>query len=684
MADVLRQFLVDLTFKHDENSLKKFEVSVVEATHKVREFSLAIVAMAVAIEESLRRVANRYEELFYLSQRTGVAASSIRGLEFAFKQIGLTAGDADALMAGLASRMRDMPGLRPSITAIVGPFNDVADALRRLAHWYGEQARQGPALEAAARARLRALGIESETLRQWSLNVEKAAEAEEHHRHILHLFHLDQQQAAKLATEVVEKWNDLWLFATVAFDKLIITTFPHFDDLMKRFADWLEHEGADKINHWIEEFEKFFTEVDSKGKTSFDHLIDKVIELGQQLLTIIGYFEKVKGYLDYIGEKFGGSLLPESMLDPGIAGGATPEAGKEVGREFRQQYSDLWRWFRGLFTGETVVPDPLRPPGSTRGSPRDRNYGGGADTVIPPRGTPPSQLQPGGAVRGRRASFGGDEDIDVLSALTLLVTRWLGGDTAMRPIVDLADGVYTALANAIHGTGGIGAGGAGGGGALVPGGALTGGGGGGGGGAGGGGGGGGGGGEVATSVPNVGNMTPGERAFLSATMQTESHGRNIMNYVGRRLGLDPNTARGYTAQGFFQILNSNWRRLAPRLNITATNAMAASLEDQTRVALALLRESGAGNWTRYNAELRRLISTGAVERAATQMRGATNSGGLGLGGATRSQHIDSNHTVNINVQGARDPNATALAVEDSQDRQSMLHMRNLRQAQVLA
>lgn len=117
-------------------------------------------------------------------------------------------------------------------------------------------------------------------------------------------------------------------------------------------------------------------------------------------------------------------------------------------------------------------------------------------------------------------------------------------------------------------------------------------------------------GPSATAVPNIEGMTSEEKNFLGLVLQHESAGKNTMNYMGKSQGIDPEQAKGYTAQGYYQILNSNWRRLAPKLGIKARNAMAASLEDQTKVALALLRESGQGNWTNWNPKLRRAVMRG--------------------------------------------------------------------------
>jgi len=114
--------------------------------------------------------------------------------------------------------------------------------------------------------------------------------------------------------------------------------------------------------------------------------------------------------------------------------------------------------------------------------------------------------------------------------------------------------------------------------------------------------------EIPDSVP----MTADERNTLGLIMKYESHGQNTMNYVGRQQGLSPLAAKGYTAQGYYQMLNSNWRRIAPKLGITAPNAMSASLEDQTRVALQLLRDAGGKPKDRapFNPSLRGALRRG--------------------------------------------------------------------------
>ncbi len=160
-------------------------------------------------------------------------------------------------------------------------------------------------------------------------------------------------------------------------------------------------------------------------------------------------------------------------------------------------------------------------------------------------------------------------------------------------------------------------------------------------------------GGAAASVPNIAGMTADERNKLGLILKYESRGRNVMNYMGRAQGLDPSTAKGYTAQGYYQMLNTNWRRLAPKLGIKARNAMAASLEDQTKVALALMRESGIKNWSNFNPSLRRALLSGEKAGAWAERVPAPEPIGVATGAkgsaAISSSNNDNRRFANNNV-----------------------------------
>jgi hypothetical protein len=165
--------------------------------------------------------------------------------------------------------------------------------------------------------------------------------------------------------------------------------------------------------------------------------------------------------------------------------------------------------------------------------------------------------------------------------------------------------------------------------------------------------GGGGGGGAPVSVPDIAGMTAKERNTLGLILKYESKGRNVMNYMGRAQGIDPTTPKGYTAQGYFQMLNSNWHRIAPKLGIKAPNAMAASLADQTKVALALLRQGGVGNWANFNPALRAALARG--EDAGEWANKVGDTGSADKSGLPKPRHLG----VATGARGAASLSSTA-------------------------
>jgi hypothetical protein len=116
--------------------------------------------------------------------------------------------------------------------------------------------------------------------------------------------------------------------------------------------------------------------------------------------------------------------------------------------------------------------------------------------------------------------------------------------------------------------------------------------------------------------------------YLSLISQYESNNQNVPNYK---------YGPGYTAQGYYQITQTNWLNIAPKLGIDTSvypNAMSAPEDVQAQVATYLLTETPAGisNWSNYNPQL-----MGALNSAGLQTSGAiVDVSGDGAAASTQS------------------------------------------------
>lgn len=108
--DTLRSFLVDLGFKVDESSWRKFNTSLEGASKQLLRIGQEVAAASAAIVAASVVVANRMEKLAYASQRTGVTVAGLKQIQYAASQVGLSAETAMGSIEGFAEALRMNPG----------------------------------------------------------------------------------------------------------------------------------------------------------------------------------------------------------------------------------------------------------------------------------------------------------------------------------------------------------------------------------------------------------------------------------------------------------------------------------------------------------------------------------------------------------------------------------------------
>jgi Phage tail lysozyme len=124
----LQEYLIKLGWSVDEPSLKKFLGAVSATGARTAELGSVAIETAAAIELMVTRVARKYETLYYVSQRTNQSVKYIQSTQFAFKQIGLSAEDANHNIESIAATIRTQPWLK----AIFGGASTPQDIAKRL------------------------------------------------------------------------------------------------------------------------------------------------------------------------------------------------------------------------------------------------------------------------------------------------------------------------------------------------------------------------------------------------------------------------------------------------------------------------------------------------------------------------------------------------------------------------
>lgn len=109
-TETIKEFLVALGFKVDENGLGKFGKAIQGATKLTGELGAVVGATVVATVGVVAKVAEAMEKLYYVSQRTGSSIASIRGFDFAISNLGGSAEGAESSLENLGHFIRSYPG----------------------------------------------------------------------------------------------------------------------------------------------------------------------------------------------------------------------------------------------------------------------------------------------------------------------------------------------------------------------------------------------------------------------------------------------------------------------------------------------------------------------------------------------------------------------------------------------
>lgn len=242
-ASILKEYLIALGFKVDEAGFKKFNVGLSTGTKAVLGFAAAATTMAVAVGTGVQRVARKFEELYYLSQRTRASVENINALGYAFSQLGGNADQAKGAVSALSDFMKLLPGGESVIRGFGvqtrganGELRDTVDILFDLARrWRGMDF-------AYANVEAGMLGIDTETLRVLTRDTDRFfADYKARTREL----GVDQEKAAEASRRLMQTLRDIWSVVVILADALLLKAAPALDrtaaavrELYDRFLTW--------------------------------------------------------------------------------------------------------------------------------------------------------------------------------------------------------------------------------------------------------------------------------------------------------------------------------------------------------------------------------------------------------------------------------------------------------------
>jgi len=291
-GDVIKEFLVGLGFKIDDAGQKKFTAGIGMATKAAMSLATAAAAMAAATVAAVVKMSERYEQLYYLSQRVGSSASNIEAYSYAFQQLGGSADGAKKAIEGVSNFMKFNPGGERFLQGLGirtreanGELRDTTEVVMDLARSFKDM----PLPKANVIAGM--LGIDPQTLQVMTRDTD-AFFAD--YKRKLDETGVNQEEAAKASAHLMQVWRDLLATLALLADKFLIWLIPAvektglvIDDLWAKFMVWKDGSGSIVSSKWAPELQE-------AGKALMS-LIGALIELLTVLGRLVAFIWKYTG-----------------------------------------------------------------------------------------------------------------------------------------------------------------------------------------------------------------------------------------------------------------------------------------------------------------------------------------------------------------------------------------------------
>ncbi len=242
MSEVLKEYLIALGFKVDENGWQGFNYRITRAGQTLIHLGATTTAVATAIGVSVEKTARLYEDLYYVSQRTGSSVSTLKAYEFGAKQIGLTSDQARSSVENLAASIRMNPGMAGLLRGMgIDPSNSqraVLELTGRLRQQFGA----GGYFVAARMAGM--YGIDEGTFKQLWDNLPRLQEAQKQSAQF-------QREAGVNADDAAKKFTDFARASNVLYEKLGLVKDRIAIDYLPQ-ANWVVKVGGQLVDYFNE------------------------------------------------------------------------------------------------------------------------------------------------------------------------------------------------------------------------------------------------------------------------------------------------------------------------------------------------------------------------------------------------------------------------------------------------
>ena len=267
-TEILKDFLIAVGFKLDESSYKRAQSAIdkVEKTigendkrdenrvtaeqrrHEVRKrnadgLALALGGVAAAaataatvVGAAMVKMAGGFDNLYFVSQRTGASANNLKSLGYAFSQVGSTAESALQAVESFAKARRTNPGINGMLRSYgVDTRGDTSDVLMR-----GIDAIQTRHPYYTGAQVAQQLGISEDQFQTLTKYKEQIKAYRVEYERLQKTLNVNSDETTRASASIQRSIGSLSAIVGVLMEKLYTTLAPVLERIVKGFRDWIE------------------------------------------------------------------------------------------------------------------------------------------------------------------------------------------------------------------------------------------------------------------------------------------------------------------------------------------------------------------------------------------------------------------------------------------------------------
>jgi hypothetical protein len=236
--------------KSEKETARKREERHKEFVAGMSRMALAATAAVTAISYGVNKIASAFDNLGFVSQRTGASVQSLNSLSYAFKQTGGTAGQAIGAVEKFAQALRGNDGLKSFVRGLgVDTSKDMGDVYLNTVDRLSQHPYQVGMREAGM------LGISEEDYKLVTDHIGQIRAYRDEYNRTTRSLGVDSQKATEASQLFWRSMTRLEATASALTDKLMISLAPAIEGIVRRINDWIaaNPEKVDKIMRGIGE-----------------------------------------------------------------------------------------------------------------------------------------------------------------------------------------------------------------------------------------------------------------------------------------------------------------------------------------------------------------------------------------------------------------------------------------------